>query len=58
MASAQQISSYYASFGFRIDQSSLTKLKTAIKDIKEHIKNLKKALKMSTNDEDNLDYSI
>ena len=37
MASAQQISSYYASFGFRIDQSSLTKLKTAIKDIKEHI---------------------
>lgn len=37
MASAQQISSYYASFGFRIDQSSITKLKTAIKDVKEHI---------------------
>lgn len=48
MASAQQISSYYASFGFRIDQSSLTKLKTAIKDVKEHIsKQLNISVKIS-----------
>lgn len=37
MASAQQISSYYASFGFRIDTASVTKLKSSITSIKDFV---------------------
>ncbi len=37
MASAQQISSYYASFGFRIDNASVSKLKTKVQEIKSFI---------------------